>query len=301
MGERKIIKESIDKISISKRTIDSKSTGNKSETSVYLEPDKLLDVLKHRREELQFIYDILEKKALNEPAGGLRISRRGNSYQYYFIENEQDTCGKYISKKHMKQICALAQKAYNNKLRKELHREIYLIDAMMNKYNPTAIEEIFDKCIPGRQALIDPVFMPDEIFAREWLGEEYQHMPIAEEMSSFATKQGEKVRSKTEMIIADKLYDQGVLYKYEYPLKLKNGIEVHPDFLCLNMTTRKEVVWEHFGMVDNYEYATNMIRKINGYLHSGYVWGETFIASFEGSRTPVDMKVIDRMIQDYLK
>jgi hypothetical protein len=76
---------------------------------------------------------------------------------------------------------------------------------------------------------------------------------------------------------------------------------VHPDFLCLNMTTRKEVVWEHFGMVDNYEYATNMIKKINGYLHSGYVWGDTFIASFEGSRIPVDMKVIDRMIEDYLK
>ncbi|MBR1572025.1 MAG: hypothetical protein IJ655_04715 [Lachnospiraceae bacterium] len=301
MGERKIIKESTDKISISKRTIDSKSAGNKSEASVYLEPDKILDVLKHRKEELQFIYDILEKKALNEPAGGLRISKKGNSYQYYFIENEQDTIGKYISKKHMKQICALAQKAYNNKLRKEVLREIYLIDTMMNKYNPTAIEEIFDKCTPGRQALIDPVFMPNEIFAREWLGEEYQHMLIAEEMPFFATKQGEKVRSKTEMIIADKLYEQGVLYKYEYPLKLKNGIEVHPDFVCLNMATRKEVVWEHFGMVDNFEYATNMVKKINSYIASGYVWGETFIASFEGSRSPIDVKYIDNMINIYLK
>lgn len=301
MGERKIIKESTDNISINKRMINSKSIGNKSEASVYLEPDKLLDVLKHRREELQFIYDILEKKALNEPAGGLRISRRGNSYQYYFIENEQDTCGKYISKKHMKQICALAQKAYNNKLRKELHREIYLIDGMIKKYNPGAIEDIFDRSSPGRQVLINPIFMPDEMFAQIWSDEEYEGLPLIDDAASFITKRGEKVRSKTEMIIANRLNDAGIMYRYEYPIKLKSGMVVHPDFLCLNMMTRKEVVWEHFGMVDNYEYATNMIRKINGYLHSGYVWGETFIASFEGSRTPVDMKVIDRMIQDYLK
>lgn len=296
MSER-IISEKI----MSEKNMSRKNMCEKIMSDAYLKPDNLLNELEGRKQQLQYIYNILQKEAQREPEGSLRISKKGKVYQYYFVENEHEERGKYISKKHMKRIKSLAQKDYNKKVRKELEREINVIDGMIKKYNPGAIEDIFDRSSPGRQVLINPIYMPDEMFAQIWSDEEYEGLPLIDDAASFITKRGEKVRSKTEMIIANRLNDAGIMYRYEYPIKLKSGMVVHPDFLCLNMTTRKEVVWEHFGMVDNYEYATNMIRKINGYLHSGYVWGETFIASFEGSRTPVDMKVIDRMMQDYLK
>ena len=77
-------------------------------------------------------------------------------------------------------------------MRKELEREIYVIDGMIKKYNPGAIEDIFDRSSPGRQVLINPIFMPDEMFAQIWSDEEYEGLPLIDDAASFITKRGEK-------------------------------------------------------------------------------------------------------------
>lgn len=44
------------------------------------------------------------------------------------------------------------------------------------------------------------------------------------------TDRGERVRSKTEKIMADYFYRKGIEYKYEQPIYLKGLGTVYPDF-----------------------------------------------------------------------
>lgn len=80
--------------------------------------------------------------------------------------------------------------------------------------------------------------------------------------NAIITEKGEAVRSKSEKIIADKLYMKEIPYVYEQPLYLKGYGYVVPDFKILNVRTKKEYYLEHFGMMDDYEYAKNAIKKI---------------------------------------
>ena len=108
------------------------------------------------------------------------------------------------------------------------------------------------------------------------------------------------MRSKSELIIANKLKQHNIPYKYEYPLVLSTGVTVHPDFTCLNINTRQEFIWEHFGIMGDSDYMNKTLKKINDYAKSGYVLGRNFIATFESSSIPLNSNTIDININEYL-
>ena len=119
-------------------------------------------------------------------------------------------------------------------------------------------------------------------------------------MQELFTTKGERVRSKSEVLIADSLNRLGIPYRYEYPLKLKNGITVHPDFLCLNVRTRQEFYWEHFGMMDNPEYTENAIHKLQQYSENNLHPGINLILTMETISNPLNLKYIEQQIKNYL-
>ena len=82
------------------------------------------------------------------------------------------------------------------------------------------------------------------------------------------SERGERVRSKSEKIIADKLYRNGIPYKYEKPLVLKGLGKIHPDFEILNKRTRKEYFLEHLGKMDDIGYVKKNMRRINPRYHT---------------------------------
>lgn len=64
----------------------------------------------------------------------------------------------------------------------------------------------------------------------------------------YKAKTGAFVRSKSERLIADCLYDRGFLFQYERTLVL-NGYVIHPDFFL----TDYDLVIEHLGLIDQSE------------------------------------------------
>ena len=109
------------------------------------------------------------------------------------------------------------------------------------------------------------------------------------------------MRSKSELIIADLLYKEGVPYRYEYPLYLNGLGRIYPDFTVLNTKERKELHWEHLGMMDDAEYAENALRRIAVYEKNGIFPGENLILTHETRKNPLDQKIIKMMIANYLK
>ena len=113
------------------------------------------------------------------------------------------------------------------------------------------------------------------------------------------TIRGEKMRSKSEVMIANSIYRHALPYKPELPLKCKNGRSLYPDFTILDPRTMEEYIWEHFGIMDDPVYAAEACRKIQTYNDEGYVLGRNLICTFETSETPLSSVVIENIIKTF--
>ena len=180
------------------------------------------------------------------------------------------------------------------------------MQAAINSYKKTTLaERLFSLLHKKRQPLITPVCLPDEQFSKLWQNIDYETKPFSPEAPVLLTARNERVRSKSEIIIADTLNRLNIPYRYEFPVKLKteNGSHhiFHPDFICLNLRTREEFLWEHFGMMDDADYATTAARKLRLYENNGIYPGKNLIISTETSELPVNTRQIEKLAEQYLK
>ena len=83
------------------------------------------------------------------------------------------------------------------------------------------------------------------------------------------TERGDLVRSKSELVIADKLHARGVDYVYEQPLVLANGRTRYPDFTIEDHARGVSFYWEHLGMLDDSGYRARWDGKRTEYLECG--------------------------------
>ena len=84
------------------------------------------------------------------------------------------------------------------------------------------------------------------------------------------TERGELVRSKSELVIADKLYAAGADYDYEKPLLIA-GRKRYPDFTIEDDASGITYYWEHLGLLDDPAYRARWERKREEYLKEGVV------------------------------
>ena len=156
---------------------------------------------------------------------------------------------------------------------------------------------MYNKTHPKRRELINIDIISDEEYIKRWSLVEYNGKSQLVE-KEIITERGELVRSKSEKIIADKLYMMGIPYRYEYPLMLDDGITVYPDFTILKMPERKEVYLEHFGMMDDEEYVNKMLFKISTYERNGIFIGVNLFVTYETSKRPINTKALNNQLKE---
>lgn len=244
------------------------------------------------------VQENIRKDQKDKLKGKLRIQRKGNSVQYYHSDSNQKQT--YIPKKNMKLIRNLAQRDYDNKLIEKIELHQKLLEKFMAEYPQTGLEEVYEGINEYRKNLIDPIIETDEQYVKIWLNTPYIRKIVGEEVPEIFSENGERVRSKSEKMIADKLRSYGIPYKYEMPLRLGRNCVIYPDFTILNVKKRKQYYYEHFGMMDNPEYAESAIRRIELYESNGIFPGDQLLCSWETKAHPLDMKLVDAMIKKYL-
>ena len=259
----------------------------------------ILQTLEQRHQFLTKVIQDSEKKILQAPPGTLEIKKHGKSVQFFHRDNPQEKHGIYIPASDRKRAAALAQKRYLTRLLAAAKKEKRTIGAFLHNYDPTSLENTFRKEGNIRQSLIRPIELPDEEYIQRWLDVEYQRKDIPDESRVHYTDRHERVRSKSEVLIANALARAHIPYRYECQLQLR-GYALFPDFTILRMRDRKEVYWEHLGLIDESDYRHNAIRKIHTYEENGIYPGDTLILSVESSSIPLNTMVIQRLIKHYI-
>lgn len=270
-------------------------------------------------QEKQYLQDIIARitKSLEcAPEGGLRIVHSARRIQYYNIPSKRHKCekddmengsgsnklskqGDYIRKSDIKLAYDLAQRDYDADLLKLAQRRLAHVQAMLKDLGSDEMERVYEELNPYRKKLVTPRIISDEEYARRWSAIEFERKSFEEGTAVIMSDKGERVRSKSEKIIADTLHKKGIPYRYEAPLTFKNGKKIHPDFTVLNQKRRQEVYWEHLGMMDNTEYCENALGRIEIYQRNNIILGNNLIVSYETSRHPIETTMIERNIQEY--
>lgn len=261
--------------------------------------EKLMELLSAEEQRLKKIVDITKNRLKDSPAGTLRISKSHNKLQYYRCTKEK-RLGFYISKDNIDLVRQLAQKAYDEKVLKMAEKRLKQIQNITSDYKENEIEEIYMKERSERQALIEPVEPTWEQKVKTWKERAYVGKGFREDTPIILTEKGERVRSKSEKIMADYFYRNGIEYKYECPLYL-NGIgTIYPDFTFLSPRTGEEIYWEHNGKVDDPAYARNMVKKIQAYENNGVFQGKNLILTYETEQTILNTRKIEQLAKRYL-
>lgn len=261
---------------------------------------KLYYELEKKRNYYARIKEKAEKSLKGAPKEGrLRVANRKGAPQYYLLTQSGDTSGTYIKRKNLSIAKKLAQRDYDRKVVAVAERYCTAIDRFM-KICPKQEISALHLDNPGRNKLIQPYELSDEEFVKRWQEVSYQGKTFDMDASEIFTNRGERVRSKSEKMIADKLFEMGIPYRYEYPVQLKGYGTIYPDFTILNTNLRKEIILEHLGMMDNPEYCIKALEKIQTYEKNGIFPGEQLLLTFETAVMPLDTRILQKMFEKFI-
>ncbi len=100
------------------------------------------------------------------------------------------------------------------------------------------------------------------------------------------------VRSKSELVIANHLFDVGLQYFYERPLEgTKSPGQIAPGLLFVT-DAGDVIIWEHLGMLDRDDYRRGWEWKRAWYENNGFKIGETLFTTQEDERGCLDSVLI---------
>ncbi len=285
------------------RTQQVERRGEKKTENNYIKPTFLYEEAARRYNELMSFLGEKEKSLAEPPKGRIHILKSGKKVQFYVRKDRSEKSGKYISKKEKSLIKKYVQYAYDEKTMKLLISEADALLSLINHYktNSEKIRQAYSDNPDEVKDYIDPIDVSDEEYLEEWIKKPFTAKEVTEDLPCYETFQKERVRSKSELNIANTLSKMGIPYKYECPLALKNGAVIYPDFTVLNVRKRKQIFWEHRGMMDNEEYATHAVLRIKNYVSNGYCLGRDLIITEETSTGPLGTDEIMRVITTYLK
>ena len=237
-------------------------------------------------------------KLKNLPEYGVKASTARGCHQYYLIDKETGK-REYAGFAKSKLVNRLIQRDYAVAVDKKLVELRKKLSKFVANYNTDEIEDLYEKLSAARKSVVVPIIEPNDMFIEKWLEQHPGQQNPFPEVGIYQTNRGEMVRSKSEKIIADALEKYNVPYQYEPMLELGYNT-IYPDFVALNLRTRKTIYWEHLGLISDIEYATKNFKKIQGYEKNGYLLGRDLITTMESGETPIDIKLVEEKIKEFL-
>lgn len=237
------------------------------------------------------------------PNEKLIIQKRRTGPQYYARAEVVGARRVYIQRKNIARASTLAQRDYEKAFLKVANEQKNCLLELASKnisrsasFMYHALADTYESLPEERKPLVSPYVLPDDLYIQAFLATEYEKKGFFDGAPVILTENGERVRSKSEKIIADKLSSMGIPYLYECPLYLKKIGWIHPDFTLLDVRERTTVILEHFGLMQDLSYVAQAMRKVDCYIYDGYVPGDRLLITHEGGTQVLDHESLDLLI-----
>lgn len=243
----------------------------------------------------------------NAPKGCLKWqNKNGKTYYYHQLKLDNNKWGReYIKKEELSLANKLAQKHYYALIKPIAKKQLEELEKLVRHYPSDDLEEVYDSLCHERKELCEPLSRGVKSQLLQWYEEVFEPTTMHPENLRYETEQGEMVRSKSELIIANILYrNRGdILYKYERPLELicdGQNKTIYPDFTIINIHTGKIKYWEHAGRMDDTHYANEFVKKMNTYTSNGLVHGKDVVWTFETQSNSLDVGVVKKLVKQLI-
>jgi hypothetical protein len=234
----------------------------------------------------------------------------------------------YLGKEETRTVMVMKEKRFLESALRQLDKNIKHIEEFAGNYkpfDPYAINKELKSGYRMSEDRIKEIVGLDE--AEKWKAsalkqkariEELIGIPFPEERNK-TCKDGTKVRSKSETIIANALINAGLQFVYELPVDINAGLEgllkdaspeaqpgvrtwrpfyFRPDFTVFSPRRNRPVLWEHFGMMQNEKYREGHAYKIDAYMKAGFVPGLDVVMTYDDMDGAVSSDAVERIINE---
>ena len=246
----------------------------------------------------------LEQQLKSLPNGNLICARNGTDGRYIKWYVDTGNGYRYLPKSEK----ALARKLALRKLFSLQHNKLTQEYELLSRYDSfhkvnsysNEMNHLLSEESPYFELISDYFHEPKNNFdsSEAWANEPYSKNQSHPEHLLHKSLSGEKLRSKSEVIIANALYMNRIPYHYECELTL-GDISLHPDFTILHPATSELFYWEHFGMMHNSVYRENTFQKLKLYSEHQIYPTDRLIATYESETLPLDSEKIQKIIEQY--
>ncbi|WP_155895271.1 hypothetical protein [Lachnospira multipara] len=265
----------------------------------------LYDFRNELEEQLELITTLMRKSRKNlmkykdMDNTSVYISKSNGCIQFYLYD-KYNKKKNYVRKSDVKNIKKYIQRDYDVRVNEVLSNIHASLTQIVEQCNVDDIYKEYENLDNKRKNIVIPIINTRQEYIDEW----YTLYPGMQNTfpieGTYVTEKNEKVRSKSEKIIADMLYKYDIPYVYEPRLELSPFTAVFPDFAIMNKRTGKTYYWEHLGLVSDIDYAIKNFLKLQEYISNGVFPGRDLILSIESENKSLDVISVDKMIKEYL-
>ena len=257
-----------------------------------------MNISKERIEEVLEKYEHDYKSVIRElnsaPKGTLIQCKIHGKTTYMKTETVDGKQIKTSINKNTDEIKAYARKAYVSKASGVIESNITVLEKAINKIADYSPEALINQMPRAYQKLPIEYFYADSSFGEEWgdwrrsdalmrhaewARDKYDKSDLYPENLIHRTSLGFKVRSKSELLIVEKLAEFDIIPRYEQVLYLGSFTFV-PDFTFLDYEG-EEFYWEHAGLMDDPRYQASHKKKMELYERAGIVPWKNLIVTYD--------------------
>ena len=155
--------------------------------------EHLTKVLLEKREQLLQIKQFIASDRSVEQKGILRTSYSCGSCQYYLRTEENESRyprGQYLHKNDMDIARKIAQRDYNQKMLKEIEKQLKIVEKAILQLQNNKLEEIYRKESEARQKLLRPLVLPIEDYVKQWEAVIYEGKAFPDGQVEIYTEKG---------------------------------------------------------------------------------------------------------------
>lgn len=267
---------------------------------------KIFDIMEDVNDRLLFLNEQrerLEELLVNLPDGKLLVApgKSDDSFRYYLRSTPQDKMGVYLHKEDSELKSQLAFKKYATAAVKNISEEIDKLEKVQKLELKDSLIGTYEDLNQGVKQLINPIVVDDETYIKMWKSIPYEGLSFSpDDKTEYYSNLNERMRSKSEVSIANMLLELGIPYKYECPIIRKNGENFYPDFTILDIKRRRIIYLEHLGRMGDSSYIMKNIWKLDEYKKMGIYLGVNLFITFESDISPMGtkepLKVIKAML-----